>query len=278
MRQLFGRGRRHEEEDWREDEGEYGERGMYGSERGYGGERGMFGERDRDRFRGERGRYGGERYGGGRYGGERGREEWDEGRFGMGRHMGMGGRGREGERFRGYDEGERWRGSEEDFGGYGEAERGRYGGSSGYGMGRGRFGEHTGMYGGTYGGYAGAGYGGMRGGGMHLGMREEERRFRGRGPKGYRRSDQRIFEDICDRLTEDPELDATNIEVRVENCQVTLSGMVDDRDDKRRAEQLAEHVSGVADVFNHIRVRREEELGGEQARPGNGGRLEQQKR
>lgn len=77
----------------------------------------------------------------------------------------------------------------------------------------------------------------------------------GRGPKGYQRSDSRILEDVCDRLTYS-EVDAGDIEVRVENGEVTLSGSVHDRSDKRRAEDIAEEVSGVRDVHNNIRVHR----------------------
>jgi hypothetical protein len=79
---------------------------------------------------------------------------------------------------------------------------------------------------------------------------------RGRGPKGYKRSDSRIQEDINDRLTEDPYLDATDIEVSVLDGEVTLTGQVAMREEKRRAEQLAEQVSGVGDVQNNLRLRR----------------------
>lgn len=77
---------------------------------------------------------------------------------------------------------------------------------------------------------------------------------RGRGPKNYTRSDERIREDINDRLTEDPWLDASGIEVQVARCEVTLSGTVSRREDRRRAEDLAEQVSGVRHVQNDIRV------------------------
>jgi osmotically-inducible protein OsmY len=80
---------------------------------------------------------------------------------------------------------------------------------------------------------------------------------RGRGPKGYRRSDDRIREDVSDRLADDSWLDASDIEVRVEGAEVTLIGLVASRDDKRRAERLAEDVSGVDNVQNNLRVRRE---------------------
>lgn len=77
----------------------------------------------------------------------------------------------------------------------------------------------------------------------------------GRGPKGYQRSDTRILEDVCDRLTYS-EVDAGDIEVHVSNGEVTLSGTVRDRWDKRRAEDIAEEVPGVRDVHNNIRVDR----------------------
>ena len=79
----------------------------------------------------------------------------------------------------------------------------------------------------------------------------------GRGPKGYQRSDSRIHEDVCDRLAYSA-VDAENIEVTVNNGEVTLSGSVRHRSDKHRAEDIAEEVSGVRDVHNSIRVQREE--------------------
>lgn len=77
---------------------------------------------------------------------------------------------------------------------------------------------------------------------------------RGRGPKGYKRSDERIREDVNDRMTDDPWLDASQIEVQVKACEVVLTGAVNSREDKRRAEMLAESVSGVDNVQNSIRV------------------------
>jgi len=79
--------------------------------------------------------------------------------------------------------------------------------------------------------------------------------FAGRGPKGYRRSDERIREDVNDRLTWNAELDASDIEVRVIEGEVTLSGVVDDRRAKRLAEDLVEDVFGVEDVHNQLKIR-----------------------
>jgi len=78
----------------------------------------------------------------------------------------------------------------------------------------------------------------------------------GRGPKGYVRTDERIREDVCDRLSWDDEVDATDITVRVENGEVTLEGSVETRHMKRLAEDIAEGVSGVTDVHNTVRVRK----------------------
>ncbi len=78
---------------------------------------------------------------------------------------------------------------------------------------------------------------------------------RGKGPKGYVRSDQRIEEDVCERLADDPDLDASAISVTVENGEVTLAGLVDDRRAKRRAEDCTEAAYGVRHVQNNLRVR-----------------------
>jgi osmotically-inducible protein OsmY len=88
-------------------------------------------------------------------------------------------------------------------------------------------------------------------------MDELRSRYRGRGPRGYKRSDERILEDLNDRLTDDPYLDASDIDVSVNNREVTLSGTVDARIAKRRAEDIAELVSGVTNVQNNLRVSQE---------------------
>jgi BON domain-containing protein len=81
-------------------------------------------------------------------------------------------------------------------------------------------------------------------------------RFVGRGPKGYRRSDERIREEISDRLMIHPDIDASDVEVAVAGGIVTLTGTTEDRHEKRLAEYLVESVAGVDDVENHLKVRR----------------------
>lgn len=81
------------------------------------------------------------------------------------------------------------------------------------------------------------------------------RSFAGRGPRGYRRQDERITEDINERLTQDHWIDAEDIDVRVSEGEVTLEGTVQDRQAKRMAEDLVERLSGVRNVINHLRVK-----------------------
>jgi BON domain len=77
---------------------------------------------------------------------------------------------------------------------------------------------------------------------------------RGRGPRGYRRSDERIHEEVCDRLSAHGEVDASDVEVKVESGEVTLTGTVPDRQTKRLAERVSESVRGVVDVHNQLRL------------------------
>src|SRR5215212_4361151 len=173
--------------------------------------------------------------------------------------------------------------------------RGTYGGDYNRGYGQGGSGYRRGGYGGQgeYGSYGRQGYGdqdrgvtGYRGergfwdrasdevsswfGSDEAARRREQdarqgdqgaQHHRGRGPKGYTRSDDRIREDVSDRLTDDPRVDASEIEVSVSGGEVTLSGTVDSRQAKRRAEDIAERVSGVRHVQNNLRVQRQGQSG-----------------
>ena len=172
-------------------------------------------------------------------------------------------------------------GSREHGGGWDRSGRSRESGGSGGYEGRG-YGGYTGPYnrdygreyqsrnwsGGTPGGRDQQNYGrGQRGwwdkagdevsswfGDDEAQRRREMDRCRGRGPKNYTRSDDRIREDVCDRLTDDPLIDASDLEVQVNNQEVTLSGTADSRNERRLAEEVAESVSGVKHVQNNIRV------------------------
>ena len=80
------------------------------------------------------------------------------------------------------------------------------------------------------------------------------RGHRGRGPQGYVRSDERITDDIIDRLTDDAHIDASEILLMIEDGVVTLTGNVPERSMKHRAEDIAADATGVRDVHNKIRV------------------------
>src|ERR1043166_1748758 len=95
--------------------------------------------------------------------------------------------------------------------------------------------------------------GGWSGGGRHDDYVRDDSR-RGIGPRSYRRSDERIREEVCEALTDDPRVDAREVDVKVENEVVTLSGCVPTRAEKRRAEDVALHCRGVHDVLNALRV------------------------
>ncbi len=78
--------------------------------------------------------------------------------------------------------------------------------------------------------------------------------FTGVGPRNYLRSDERIRDDLMDRLWLNGQLDARDIDVTVSNSVVTLAGYVDNRRAKHQAEDMAWSVPGVWDVNNQLRV------------------------
>lgn len=80
--------------------------------------------------------------------------------------------------------------------------------------------------------------------------------FRGVGPKGYSRPDERIMQDVCDRLYDDDRIDASGISVSIAAGEVTLDGVVPSRQTKRAAEDCAEGCAGVSHVQNNLRVQR----------------------
>ena len=87
--------------------------------------------------------------------------------------------------------------------------------------------------------------------------RADQRSQFGRGPKGYKRSDDRINEDIHDRLHNDGYIDSRDVTITVNDGRVTLSGVVYDRQTKHAIENLVDGVHGVKDIDNEIRVERD---------------------
>ncbi|WP_438021560.1 BON domain-containing protein [Sorangium sp. So ce315] len=58
-------------------------------------------------------------------------------------------------------------------------------------------------------------------------------------------------------MSDHPDLDASDVEVKVQSGEVILTGTVRERRFKHELEALAERVSGVTDVRNEIRLYRE---------------------
>jgi hypothetical protein len=105
--------------------------------------------------------------------------------------------------------------------------------------------------------------------------------FTGRGPVGYQKSDDRIREEINERLTHHGQIDARKLDVEVNNGEVVLKGEVEDRRSKRLAEDIACSIMGVDDIQNQIRVKHQEqtdkERRGEHQRQGEQHQGEQQR-
>ena len=147
--------------------------------------------------------------------------------------------------------------------GYGQAQRGPRGqrdfrarGSAGQGYGQQGYGAQG--YGAQHQDYRAQGYGyGSQGGQQHSQASRQGRSYRGMGPRNYTRSDERIREDLNERLTDAHDIDASGLSVEVNNGVVTLTGSVDQRWMKHRAEDIADSCSGVRDVRNQIQVQRE---------------------
>ena len=231
--------------EWGENTQGYGRQGA-GTNRDFGGR--DYGERDRSRMREER-EYQQRTYGGGGrstysgYGAQSrsGAQDYSSGYesasyedddfsdsqrryepFRVGTGMGLGSTGGRGDY-----------GREREFGQ-------SYGGASGYGS---RSGWDLGTH--------------QRDTGMGSGTSRPS--FRGMGPSHYKRSDDRIRDDIYERLTDSHVIDARSIMVDVNEGNVTLTGTVGERRMRYAAEDLVERIGGVANINNQLRVQQGEE-------------------
>ena len=218
--------------------GGYGDRGDYYLREWAGGGRGGqqdFSSRD----------FGGQ--GGGRAYGSAdmyGRSDQRGGAHGYGNQ----GYGNQGFANRNYDN----QGYRREGGGYyqGGQHGGDYQGNQGYLQGQESFGQRRGE---NFGqdpeyGRGGSGFSPMR--------TDRSQSFRGKGPKGYKRSDERLQEDISERLMDDDRIDASDVSVRCKDGVVTLEGSVSERQVKHRIEDLVERCHGVKDIENRITVQR----------------------
>lgn len=87
-----------------------------------------------------------------------------------------------------------------------------------------------------------------------LSSQRERGTFEFRGPAGnWRRDDERIADDVYDHLWRHPCLDATRIDLAVEQGRVTLKGAVERPEERWIAENVTAAVAGVVDVRNCLR-------------------------
>jgi hypothetical protein len=82
---------------------------------------------------------------------------------------------------------------------------------------------------------------------------------KGKGPKGYRRTDDLIKEDICEALYRNTGVDASEIEIFVKDGVVKITGFVTSPEQKMMAESAIENLTGIDEIFNDLSVRSESE-------------------
>ncbi|MEC9372801.1 MAG: BON domain-containing protein [Planctomycetota bacterium] len=143
-------------------------------------------------------------------------------------------------------------------GGYRRADFGEFGGRfGGDEFSQGRSGqEHSASQ------FGGQGEYGARDSASRSGVRQRY----GKAPKNYKRTEERIREEVCERIMQDSECDASDVDIQVKGNEVSLEGSVPDRWMKRRIEDIAEEVMGVEEVENRIRVKKSGEASGRSAR------------
>jgi hypothetical protein len=100
---------------------------------------------------------------------------------------------------------------------------------------------------------------------------------RGKGPKNYQRSDERVKEMLCERLHDDPDIDASEVTINVQGGKITLEGTVDSRRTKNAIEDVAEQI-GSQDVQNNLRVQKQGEYGVRPTMTSDNGEQAKQKR
>lgn len=79
--------------------------------------------------------------------------------------------------------------------------------------------------------------------------------FSGRGPRGYKRSDESLLDQVCLALERTPSVDASDLEVYVEDGCAYLKGSLPTRGMRYLAEDLVDSIPGIVDVFTQIKIK-----------------------
>lgn len=77
---------------------------------------------------------------------------------------------------------------------------------------------------------------------------------RRRMARAYRRTDERVRDDVCERLSHSNAVDPTDVTVEVRDGVVTLEGTVPRRAMRYALEDIAARCMGVIDIDNRVRV------------------------
>lgn len=80
----------------------------------------------------------------------------------------------------------------------------------------------------------------------------------GLGPKGFKLSDKRLLEKVCEVLLHSHEVDPTDMEVTVKDGVVYLEGSIFSKGMKIVAEDLVGSIPGVEDVFTRLKIKQKE--------------------
>lgn len=79
----------------------------------------------------------------------------------------------------------------------------------------------------------------------------------GKGPRNWKKADETLREEVCEALYYNRYVDASDIEVDVQDNIVILKGEVSSREEKREAERCVEDLVGFHDIRNELHLRKE---------------------
>lgn len=84
--------------------------------------------------------------------------------------------------------------------------------------------------------------------------------YSGLGPRGYNDAGDPAGQEVASRLTQHGQVDASNIEITIDNGEVLLEGTVDSEETKRLAQEALESIGGVSSVQNLLQVQTDQDV------------------
>lgn len=83
----------------------------------------------------------------------------------------------------------------------------------------------------------------------------QDNSYYGKGPKGWKLGDEKLREKVCECLLQSHEVDASEMDVKVEESCVYLTGFISSKGMQRVAEDLIYSIPGVEDVFTQLKIK-----------------------